>query len=232
MRLHERGLSSAQAADLMKASHERGVTMFHSSSEYESYPLYLDALKRMTGTRPAHMVKLADPHFGEASFDSGRFEQRIDEYLSQLGAETLDVVQWMWRGDLKQEAQRLDGLRAQRDEMLACFGRLKQAGKIRRLALFPYSTGFASLALELTCVDALVVYLNPLELEMVPNIQQAASAGVDTIAIRPLSAGKALEAGSVEACVRFVLEHPGVSGAVVTYSTLAHLDELLQAESF
>jgi hypothetical protein len=84
--------------------------------------------------------------------------------------------------------------------------------------------------------EGLAVYLNPVEHEMLPQIRAAAGAGMGTIAIRPLAAGRALAGGAppggpaaagASACVREVLAEPGVATAVVTFSSRAHLDELL-----
>ena len=49
-------------------SHELGLTTLHSSTEYATF----DRFCRLVGelARPIqHIVKLAEPHFGDAAFD-------------------------------------------------------------------------------------------------------------------------------------------------------------------
>ncbi len=227
MRLHEH-LDDDKAARLLAASLELGVTTIHVSTEYDSHPLFLRALQRL-GARPFQFVaKLAEPHFGDLEFSRDRLFTKVDGYLRDLGTERLDVVQWMWRGDLKNEADRLHRFRAASAEISDAFGELRTAGKIGAVAAFPYTPAFADLVLDLGW-DGLAVYLNPLEQDYAPQILRAAAAGSSTIAIRPLAATKALASARVDDCVRSVLSHPGVATAVVSYSSIQHLEELVSA---
>lgn len=239
MRIHERALDDDAWEALLREAIERGVTTLHSSSEYESYPRFCGLVARLSGLPIQHVVKLADPHFGEAGFDAARFEARVDAYLAGLGAERLDVVQWMWRGDLKDEPGRLAAFSRERGAIRAAFDALRAKGKLGAVAPFPYTAGFADRVIggpatsgaaagqDSPLCEGLAVYLNPAEREMLPQIRAAARAGMGTVAIRPLAAGQALAGTTAAACVREVLAEPGVATAVVTFSSRAHLDELL-----
>jgi aryl-alcohol dehydrogenase-like predicted oxidoreductase len=230
MRLDERGLDDAAWEALLREAIERGVTTLHSSSEYESYPRFCGLVARLRGLPIQHIVKLADPHFGELGFDAARFEARVDAYLAGLGAERLDVVQWMWRGDLKRESDRRTGLDWDRGAIRAAFDALRAKGKLGAVATFPYTAGFADRLIGGPggpLGEGLAVYLNPAEREMLPQIRAAARAGMGTVAIRPLAAGHALAGATAAACVRGVLAEPGVATAVVTFSSRAHLGDLL-----
>ena len=254
MRIHERSLDDAAWEALLREAHERGVTTLHSSSEYESYPRFCGLVARLGGLPVQHVVKLADPHFGEAGFDAARLEARIDAYLAQLGAERIDVVQWMWRGDLKDEPGRLAAFARELPAIRAAFDALRAKGKLGAVAPFPYTAAFADLVIAGgeagagagPLCEGLAVYLNPVEHELLPQIRAAARAGMGVVAIRPLAAGRALAATaspaadspaaaaaaapapapSAAACIREVLAEPGVATAVVTFSSRAHLDEL------
>jgi aryl-alcohol dehydrogenase-like predicted oxidoreductase len=228
MRIHERSLDDAAWERLLRASFELGVTTLHSSTEYESYPRFLEILRRFQ-PKVRHIVKLAEPHFGDAAFDDARLRSKVDGYLADLGAERLDVVQWMWRGDLKDESGRLAGYKRQLAEIGSAFDTLRRAGKIGAVAPFPYTAGFADAVTESGTCEALAVYLNPVEQEMAPQIARAHAAGMHAIAIRPFAAGKALAGATPGECVQSVLRHPGVATAVVSYSTLEHLTELAEA---
>jgi aryl-alcohol dehydrogenase-like predicted oxidoreductase len=229
MRIHERALEDAAWEALLRDAFERGVTTLHSSSEYESYPRFCGLVARLRGLPVQHVVKLADPHFGEAGFDAARLEARLDAYLAQLGAERIDVVQWMWRGDLKDEPGRLAAFERERGAIRAAFDALRARGKLGAVAPFPYTAAFAERVIgdgDPLC-EGLAVYLNPAERELLPQVRAAARAGMGVVAIRPLAAGQALAGGTAAACVREVLAEPGVATAVVTFSSRAHLGELL-----
>lgn len=251
MRIHERALDDAAWEALLREAIERGVTTLHSSSEYESYPRFRGLVARLRGLPVQHVVKLADPHFGEAGFDAARLEARVDAYLAELCAERLDVVQWMWRGDLKDEPGRLAGFERERGAIRVAFDALRAKGKLGAVAPFPYTAAFADRVIGdgaaqgggAPLCEGLAVYLNAAERELLPQIRAAARAGMGTVAIRPLAAGKAVAAAppaaagadagvagspprTAAACVREVLAEPGVATAVVTFSSRAHLGEL------
>lgn len=236
MRIHERALDDAAWEALLREAIARGVTTLHSSSEYESYPRFRGLVARLRGLPVQHVVKLADPHFGEAGFDAARLEARVDAYLAELGAERIDVVQWMWRGDLKDEPGRLAGFDRARGAIRAAFEDLRKKGKLGAVAPFPYTAAFADRVIGGgggggsgdggPLCEGLAVYLGPAEREMLPQIRAAARAGMGIVAIRPLAAGKALAGHTAADCVREVLAEPGVATAVVTFSSRAHLDDL------
>jgi hypothetical protein len=225
MRLDERPLDDAAWTRLLHASHELGVTALHSSTEYATFARFC-GIARGLGRPVQHVVKLAEPHFGDPGFDPARLAAKVDHYLAELGVERLDVVQWMWRGSLQDEPGRLAGFARQRDELRDAFAALRRAGKLGAVVTFPYTAGFADATLDARFGDGLAVYLNPLEQEMRPQIERAADAGLGTVAIRPLAAGKAVPATPPAACVASVLAQRGVATAVVTYSSLDHLREL------
>ena len=239
MRIHERAQDDAAWEALLREAIERGVTTLHSSTEYESFPRFCGLVSRLRGLPLQHVVKLADPHFGEAGFDAARLEARVDAYLAQLGAERLDVVQWMLRGDLADEPGRLAAFARELPAIRAAFDALRDKGKLGAVAPFPYTAAFADLVIGggddggAPLCEGLAVYLNPVEHELLPQIRAAARAGMGIVAIRPLAAWRALTEAraSAAACVREVLAEPGVATAVVTFSSRAHLDELLAGAS-
>ncbi len=229
MRLHERSLDDAAWLALLRTSIDHGITTFHSSSEYESFPRFCSLVHKLDrGIQ--HIVKLAEPHFGEARFDGARLRARVDGYLARLGIERIEVVQWLWRGDLENEPGRLTGFANQRGDLQAAFADLRQAGKIGAVVTFPYTAAFAEQTHSTGFGQGLAVYFNSVEQEMVPQIARAARSGMGVVAIRPFAGGKSLAAGSPPgACIEAVLRQPGVTTAVVTYSSVEHLLELRAA---
>jgi aryl-alcohol dehydrogenase-like predicted oxidoreductase len=229
MRLQERSLDDAAWDRLLCQGIELGVTTLHVSSEYEGHARFCALSRGLSRYHLQYIVKVAEPHFGDQAFDRAPLGTKVDAHLAELATDRLDVVPWMWRGDLKDEAGRLAGFARQHAEVGDAFAELRAAGKIGAVAPFPYSSGFASVVFESRLCEGITVYLNPVEQEMQPQIARAAAVGMGTIAIRPLAAGKALAATPPAECVRSVLAEAGVASTVVSYSSIDHLRELIAA---
>jgi aryl-alcohol dehydrogenase-like predicted oxidoreductase len=179
------------ASDLLCHLHDLGVDTHHSSHEYDTHPLYLDALTeaRTTGRTFHHLVKLSAPSFDNNRFDSAALHSLVDAELAALGTERLASVQWLARTpDASDLAGRLQLLRDQNDEILGCFDELVASGKVANVSSFPYHPDFASAAIASTTATTLCTYLNLAELEYVELLDRATS----FIAIRPLAAGTLL----------------------------------------
>jgi aryl-alcohol dehydrogenase-like predicted oxidoreductase len=220
------GRSASHWNELLIASIEAGITTCHSSDEYDSFSLFcsvLDGLRRDgMASRLQHIVKLAEPHFGKDEFDERRLRRRVEQYLTSLRVARLDIVQWMWRGDLERERARLSGFTAQRHSIREAFASLRREGKVAAVLPFPYTVAFAEEVLADDAFDGLTVYLNPVELDYEPFAGRK-----PIISLRPLAAGRALDAGyKPAAAIEWALAHPKVVTTVVSYSSPEHLKEL------
>ncbi|MCA9177065.1 MAG: hypothetical protein KDB14_21400 [Planctomycetales bacterium] len=177
-----------QTGGLLEKLFEWGVDTHHSSHEYDCHAIYLKRLAEARGEGRAfkHVVKLANPHFGESKFDPRGFEQAIDRELHDLNADTLHNVQWLLRSQPINDRDRLEVLRRDREQIEPTFQRLLQSGKVLSFSSFPYSTDFATATLQLPAVSGLTTYLNLLE----PEYAEFAAEETPLLAIRPLAAGK------------------------------------------
>ena len=234
MRLHGLG-DVARAADLIRRAMDGGVTSFHVSSEYESWPFFVEAWNAVRKDRDVSPVrftaKVAGPHFGEATFDPADFARRIDVYRRGLDLERLDIVQWLLRHDLKDEAGRLEIFRRDAGLIAATMADLKAAGVIGGLVSFPYTQGVAELALEAGWCDGLALYVNRFETELAHVLPLAAAKPLGVLAIRPFAAGRVFESQDQSAAeaLRYALRQPGVRTVVASVSSADHLDEALAA---
>ena len=232
MRVHSLG-DVAQAACLIKRAINGGVTSFHVSSEYESWPFFVEAwsvVRKDCDVSPVRFTaKVAGPHFGETAFDPSDFARRIDIYRHSLDLERLDNVQWLLRHNLKNEAGRLDIFRRDAGLIAATTADLKAAGVIGGLVTFPYTQGVAELALEAEWCDGLALYVNRLETELAHVLPLAASKRLGVLAIRPFAGGRVFESQDQSAAeaLRYALRQPGVRTVVASVSLAKHLDEAL-----
>jgi aryl-alcohol dehydrogenase-like predicted oxidoreductase len=229
MRLEAARFDRAVAAGVLIAALDRGVTTFHCSSEYATFAHYCDALADARKARPSvaitHIVKLATPHYQEAAISAGAFEAKLAMYRDKLGAECIDVVQWMLRYDLKDEPGRRAIYARDKGVLAETVAGLKARGWMRACVGFPYTVGFAEDLAADDWHDGFAFYVNANETEYLPIAAAGLARGKATLAIRPLAAG-ALAADPASA-MRFALAQPGVAGAVISANSEQHLDAAL-----
>lgn len=240
--------TGADLATLFHLLDESGVDTFHSSDEYDTFPVFSEAVRTQRAVTPSwqprHIVKVAEPSFGEDHFDQDRFRRRVDSYLGHLGAERLDVVQWMIRSDTADTAKRLNILQAEASCIGECLDRLRADGKIGAVVVFPYAHEDVDACLVHRWCDGCAVYFNLEERQWVAAIRSAAQRGKGVVAIRPFGNGSAvwrmataLESGSPlavplasqgwdnpgAACVGLALLHPAIVTTAGTATSEAHL---------
>lgn len=233
MRLNGAG-DVAGAARIIDHALELGITSFHCSSEYETFPLFEQAWSRRQNRAAGSVIaKVGVPHFGEPRFCARTFREKVDSYLKSLSLERLEVVQWLLRYELREETARQRILAESEEEISALVADLKRSGKIAALVSFPYTQGIAEAVLQMDFCDGLAVYVNPLEREMDAVIQSAAPLGKGVVAIRPYAAGRIFS--ETELAPSDALDHvfsfPAIVSAVVSASSTEHLDLLWQYES-
>lgn len=232
MRLNEKSLSDSDWHNLLRRSYELGITTLHSSDEYESFPRFVKIVRELQdeGLEFQHVIKLGEPHFGSNSFSAQQFNSRLESYCQALGVEQLDVVQWLWRGDLKDEASRLEGLAIYTDVVQQAVKAARTKGTIGALVCFPYTVSFAKEVLACDWCDGLTVYLNPLETEMQELLPSLSKEEKAAIAIRPLAATKALHQNySLQNCLTTAFASTTVTAAMVSWSSEQQLQSLLKA---
>jgi aryl-alcohol dehydrogenase-like predicted oxidoreductase len=229
MRLDATRFSQSEAAGVLIAALDRGVTTFHCSSEYPTFAHYCAALADARKARPAiaitHVVKLATPHYQEDAISPTAFATKIDMYRAALGADRIDVVQWMLRYNLKDEPGRRAIYARDKAILANAVADFKARGLIAACVGFPYTVGFAQDFAADDWHDGFAFYVNAQETEYLAIAAAGAARGKATLAIRPLAAGAL--AADATAAVRFALKQPGVAGAVISANSEKHLDAAL-----
>jgi hypothetical protein len=215
--------------------HARGITRIHSSSEYDSFPLFAEVMRtaalRYPDVRFRHIVKLAEPSFDETGFAFGRLQQRLDGYRLALEVEKIDDIQWMWRANLKEEAARLADFSASLPAIDDAIVALKDDSSITAFYCFPYTTAFAEQVLQSRQIDGLTIYRNMREHDYDYLLDRCHAEGKTCLAIRPFAAGAALSTDGPDAAARFdaSVDHPAIEGAILSTSKLPHIDALVAA---
>lgn len=243
MRLDPNRLSPSDAKTLVLHLLDRGVTTFHSSAEYETHAFFCKTLRAARIDRRTedivHISKIAVPHFEEPAFTGKRLREHVDAQLAELGAERLDIVQWLIRSKPIEDGPRLKLLAECAAELAVVWAELQREGKVGALASFPYSASFAASSLRLPTCAGLVTYLNLIELEAVAWLDDMRQNGQGFVAIRPLAAGRIgpdrfssmgiARNDLLRVALQFPLLHPAVASTVLSVSSIQHADAALDA---
>jgi hypothetical protein len=231
MRLDSNTKSAHYWADLLNFAFENGIHKLHCSDEYESYPLLIEILKILRRDFPKcqfeFIVKLAEPHFGNTKFNSEKFHSRIRSYLEDLQIDTISSIQWMWRGDLSEEADRLDGFERFQEIFNQEVTLAKSRGMTNKIHCFPYTRKFAEIALSSRCVDGLAFYRNPNETEFDEFLPLLESANKTALVIRPFAAGKLTNSTQTKSLIEYSSELQCVEGIILSCSSKKHLEQCI-----
>jgi aryl-alcohol dehydrogenase-like predicted oxidoreductase len=218
-----------EAARLILAAIDMGVTTFHASREYPTWPLFVEAWRcaNPDSDKVQLIAKVGIPHFGEDAFDTAAFTAKIDGYRNALSLDFVAVVQWLLRHDLKQEDARKAIFDRDADLIGETVTLLKGEGRIGSVLSFPYTAGIAERALKADWCDGLAVYCNALELEMVEQMDAASRSGKSVVAIRPFAAGRLFSDTSmtVADAIALPLSHPAVATVVASISSVDRLHD-------
>lgn len=218
------------AADHLCRLHDAGIDTIHSSHEYPTDAVFLDALRTAAGTGRtfAHIVKLAEPSFDDHLFDAARLEAAVDRRLTDLEVERLDCIQWMIRTPTPEDDSATVGALAEGRERIAeTIAALRDGGKIGSVALFPYTAAVAEAAIKGGTVTNIAVYLNQIENRYTDLVDRCEA----VVAIRPLAGGSLTEEGpaAVADALRYPLLHPAVATTIVSVNAATHLETAINA---
>ncbi|WP_374945177.1 aldo/keto reductase [Sphingomonas sp.] len=220
----------ADATALLRHAASVGIVTVHCSSEYDSFPLFRAAWRksRLAVAGVGVIAKVAAPHYGEDRFSGAQLRAKVEAYLGALAIDRIEVVQWLLRYDLKQDAARRRILHDAAAELADTVAGLKREGKIGAFVGFPYTLPIAEVLIDAGYCDGLALYVNPLEREMDAAVAACAQAGKAVIAIRPFAAGRlfAETDTSADQAMQYALGRPGVATVVVSASSRAHVDAL------
>jgi aryl-alcohol dehydrogenase-like predicted oxidoreductase len=175
----------------LRAALDAGVNFLHSSYEYDTRWM----MERVLRDHPKrhdvhHVIKVPVPDFKDGGrFDRAGFRRRVEEALTELHAERIAVLQWMWRSDPNEDRLRLPMLPSIMDDVWAAFETMKGEGKVGHLMTFPYTVPCARAAIGTGRFAGLIAYYNPIEMEMAELFPELERRDMGFLCIRPLYEG-------------------------------------------
>ena len=182
---------SKAGENALRAAIDAGVNFIHSSYEYGTRWMMSRVLKGHPKRGELHhVIKVPVPDFEDGGrFDPAKFRLRIEEALTGLHAERIDVLQWMWRSDPNTDERRLPLLADILDDVAAAFDKMRDEGKAGHLMTFPYTVPCGRAAMAAGKFDGLIAYYNLAEMEMAGLFGGLEERGMGFVAIRPLYQG-------------------------------------------
>ena len=182
----------AKAGEMaLRRALDAGVNFLHSSYEYGTRWMMGRVLQGHPKRNELHhIIKVPAPDFNDQDhFDPAKFRLRVEEALSDLHAERISLLQWMWRSDPNTDERRLPLLENILDQVVATFEKMRDEGKVGYLMTFPYTVPCAKAALETGKFSGLIAYYNLVEMEMAALFDELGEHQMGFIAIRPLYQG-------------------------------------------
>jgi aryl-alcohol dehydrogenase-like predicted oxidoreductase len=190
----------------------------------------ISASRASPGCRPSHLADLRGLGPGaEAAqcFAPAYVERAVERSLRRLDTERVEL--------LLLHAPPEDVLRDH--SFLPALQRLRAAGKIGHYGIACRTEAEASAALAIPGVACLEIPHNLEQASIIPSVlPEAQRLGIALVAMAPFGAGSLLrnDAGhssepTVQACLQFALQSPGVSSVLVGMSTPAHVEANVRA---
>lgn len=182
---------SRSGARALHAALDAGVNFVHSSFEYGVRWMMNGVLRDHARRHDIHhVIKLPVPDWKDGNrFDEAKFRARVEEALTELAAERIAVLQWMWRTDPNDDENRVAVLPGIVDDVTAAFERLRDQGKVGFLSTFPYTPVAAKAAVDTGAFSGLIGFYNPIEMEMQPLFAELDRRDMGFLCIRPLYQG-------------------------------------------
>ncbi len=229
MRMNDKSMSLAFWVEFFENLLSMGINQLHVSRDYESYKLLCAVLNELDKNNIKKKfnftVKLPEPDFADLTFETERFQNKIENYLEDLKVDKIYNVQWMWRSGLEKDDIRINLFKKTLSRINKVVNNCKTNKKLQNFYCFPYSLDFAKSNSEI--FDGYVVYYNPSETNFF-HFMKNSSNKKRIITIRPFYGGKLVNKGklSISDLLDFQFKHKFIDGIIYTCTKKNHIYEL------
>jgi aryl-alcohol dehydrogenase-like predicted oxidoreductase len=240
------GTGRLSSPSLFLRALERGINYFDTAPDYGQAEEHMGKVLATYDKRDEIFIasKFCDPVPYQAGVSHLQLPKTKAEYiaavegsLKRLNTDRLDVVFVHAIGELEDREREQNRLLD--ENMLAAVESLKKAGKIRYLACSSHGPhGLEPLltqAIESGHFDLVMPAFNFMSFPKLPEVIKAAKAkGMGVVAMKTLAGAKEMELEPGEspfehAAFKWVLQHPEVSGLIVTFKNFKDLDHYVAA---
>lgn len=240
------GTGALSSPNLFLRALERGINYFDTAPDYGQSEEHMG--KVLAKYKKRDEIFIASKFCDHVPYQDGvshlqlpktkaDYVAAVEGSLKRLNTDRLDVVFVHAIGELDDRQREQNRLLD--ENMLEAVTSMKKAGKIRNLACSSHGPhGLEPLltqAIDSGHFDLIMPAFNFMSFPKLPEIiKKAKEKGMGVVAMKTLAGAKAMEIQAGEApfehaAFKWVLQHPEVSGLVVTFKNYQHLDHYLAA---
>ena len=237
------GAGRLPSSSMVLRAIDRGINYFDTAPDYGSSEKYIgEAMKNIQRDKIIIASKFCTPqpypsHLTPVS-SKKEYINAVEGSLSRMKTDYLDFCFVHAIGEqsrnMESEAKRLLN-----EEMLSAYRSLKEAGKVRFLAVSSHGPDnmedLLFSAVRSGHYDMIMPSFNFMKFPRIPDmLKEAKSRGVGVVAMKTLAGAKNLDFDSkseefAPAAFKWVLNHPQVNGLIITIKSVADLDLYLTA---
>jgi predicted aldo/keto reductase-like oxidoreductase len=237
------GTGRLPSSSMILRAIDRGINYFDTAPDYGSSEKYIgEAMKKIQRDKIIIASKFCTPqpypsHLTPVS-SKKEYIKAVEGSLSRMKTDYLDFCFVHAIGEQNKNME-LETKRLLNEEMLSAYQLLKEAGKVRFLAISSHGPDNME-DLLLTAVrsghyDMIMPSFNFMKFPRIPDmLKEARSRGVGVVAMKTLAGAKNLDFDYkseefAPAAFKWVLSHPEVNGLIITIKSVADLDLYLTA---
>ena len=229
MRMEEKNKSIYYWIDLLNYLVENQITKIHISKEYPSYNIIKKIFSHSSFKRIKPqmeiIIKCSGPNFNEKAFDQKKLINQIKKYQKDLGIKKFYAIQWLSRGNLKNENKRLEILNSEKKMINSCINIIKQ--KYSKFFLsFPYTESFLKLCQKKINLDGFTIYQN---LEEKKYTKYLKNINFNFITIRPfIKVHKSKRILQFKKILRLNIKNKNILGTMISFSKKKQILNILE----
>ena len=237
------GTGRLPSSSMILRAIDRGINYFDTAPDYGSSEKYIgEAMKKIQRDKIIIASKFCTPqpypsHLTPVS-SKKEYIKAVEGSLSRMKTDYLDFCFVHAIGEQSSSMER-EAKRLLDEEMLSAYRSLKEAGKVRFLAVSSHGPDNME-DLLLTAVrsghyDMIMPSFNFMKFPRIPDmLKEAKKRGVGVVAMKTLAGAKDVDFDSkgeefAPAAFKWVLSHPEVNGLIITVKSVADLNLYLTA---
>jgi len=170
-----------------------GVNCIHSSYEYQTRHVLGEVLRgRKDASNIRHIIKVPSPDRDKTDykFSADYFRKLIEDALAELGAERIDLLQWILRDGHESDPEvSVARWREYKDDLMGIFEKMRDEGKVGYLGNFVYSEPYAEEVAASGCLSALLFYYNAWDTSIQNVLDRLPEWNLGAVTLRPFHGG-------------------------------------------
>jgi len=160
MKLKKYFKNTSDLSKFLIYAQKKGIRQFHVSSEYDSYKLFVQSLKKIDTKKLTFILKLSEPKTHQLKFSLNKFKKKLEKYRENLGKKHNYIIQLVNRYKCNNSKKYIFYEQKTFDSIRNTIINLKKKKEIKSFYFFPYHTNTNKIKKNLF-IDGITCYRNP-----------------------------------------------------------------------